>query len=99
MKKVEQVENLLMVNNTKSFFEYLLEEKSEAPDGLIFDGQKKAYVGVQHLKRITLSDELSSRVKDLVSKYGVWYEGAGKDIDRNKRLFRSEEHTSELQSH
>ena len=76
-----------MVNNIKSFFQYLSEETSDAPDGLIFDGPKKAYVGVQHLKRIRISPDLEARVKELVDKYGVWYEGAGKDIDRNKSLF------------
>lgn len=76
-----------MVNNIKSFFDYLYEENSSAPHGVIFDGDKKVYIGAHHTKPIQLSNEIKTRVLNLKSKYGIWYEGNGGDIKPNVKLF------------
>lgn len=70
----------------KSFLEFIIESKSEAPYGVIFDG-KKAYVGSPHGKAITLSDELKENILSIAKKYGIWYEGNGGDIKPNVKLF------------
>lgn len=73
----------------KSFLEYITEETHNAPSGVIFDGNKKAYVGSHHTKPIILSDDLKSKILNLAKEYGIWYEGNGDDITPNIKLFGS----------
>lgn len=54
--------------------------------GAIFDGNR-AYVGSPHGKPISLSADVKKRLLDLVKRYGVWYEGDGKDVAINGALF------------
>ena len=64
----------------KTFRQFLYEQKqSEAPRGVIFDGNK-VYVGKEHMKPLILSDELIEKIKTIGSKYGYWYEGNGGDV-------------------
>lgn len=74
-----------MTAAAKSIDSYI--NKERAPYGVIFDGQSKAYVGSQHGQQITLSDNLKRRLRMLSDKYGVWFEGDGKDVVPNKTLF------------
>lgn len=62
-------------------------DKNRAPYGVIFHGDKKAYVGSAHGKNITMSKDLKEKLTDLIKKYGIWYEGAGGDIENHKRFF------------
>lgn len=71
----------------KSFSRFITESKSSAPHGVIFDGDKKAYVGSPHTKPIVLSDDLKLKVLELAKQYGIWYEGNGDDIAPNIKLF------------
>jgi hypothetical protein len=71
----------------KSFLEYILEETHNAPSGVIFDGNKKAYVGSHHGKSIILSNDLKTKILNLAKEYGIWYEGNGDDIAPNIKLF------------
>lgn len=71
----------------KSFIEFLLEEHSPAPYGVIFDGLKKAYIGSHHTRPIILSDEIQTKVISLAKNYGIWYEGNGSDIKPNVKMF------------
>jgi hypothetical protein len=52
---------------------------SDAPYGIIFEGDKKVYVGVPHTLQIPLTEELRSRIDAISDKYGAWYEGDGGD--------------------
>lgn|GEM_PF-3559711 len=54
--------------------------------GVIFDGNR-AFVGSPHGKPISLSADAKQRVQDLAKRYGVWYEGDGKDVAVNSALF------------
>ena len=64
----------------KTFKHFISEQKqSEAPRGVIFDGNK-VYVGKEHMKPLILSDELIEKIKTIGSKYGYWYEGNGGDV-------------------
>lgn len=58
-----------------------------APQGIIFKGDKVAYVGAEHANPIKLSDDLLSKVKAIGGKYGYWYEGSGGDADTNSKTF------------
>lgn len=71
----------------KSFSEFIVESKSEAPYGVIFDGANKVYVGTSHGTSIVLSDELKEKILKVAKEYGVWYEGNGGDISSNIKLF------------
>ena len=57
---------------------------------LFTDG--KAFIGADHGKAITLSDADEKKVKALAAKGGVWYEGAGGDVEPNKELFEPDEY-------
>ena len=70
----------------KPFRQFLYEQKqSEAPYGVIFDGDK-AIVGKAHQKPLILSDELIKRIKNIGDKYGYWYEGGGGDVESSSPL-------------
>lgn len=72
----------------KSFSQFLKEQnEGQAPQGVIFKGDKVAYVGAEHANPIKLSDELLGRVKTIGDKYGYWYEGSGGDADTNSKTF------------
>ena len=72
----------------KTFKQFIKEQKeSVAPQGVIFKGNKVAYVGAEHGNPIKLSDELMSKVKSIGDKYGYWYEGSGGDADTNAKTF------------
>lgn len=73
----------------KSFLEFITESESEAPYGVIFDGDDKVYVGSAHGNSITLSDELKEKILNIGKKYGFWYEGNGGDVAPNIKLFGS----------
>ena len=70
-----------------SFKSFITESKSEAPNGVIFDGPNKAYVGVEHGNPITLSNELAEKIKLIGQKYGYFYEGGGGDKKNVKKYF------------
>ena len=53
---------------------------------VVLDGEK-AFVGADHTKGIKLSETDARTVKQLAKKYGVWYEGAGGDVEANQALF------------
>lgn len=63
------------------------DDKNRAPYGVIFDGDKKAYVGCAHEKAITMSKDVKEKVMALVKKYGIWYEGSGADVSAHKKFF------------
>ena len=48
---------------------------------------EKAFVGAEHTKGIKLSEADARAVKQLAKKHGVWYEGAGGDVEANQDLF------------
>jgi len=61
----------------KTFKQFISEQKkSEAPRGVIFDGNK-VFVGKAHMEPLVLSDELVEKIKEIGDKYGYWYEGSG----------------------
>lgn len=61
--------------------------KGQNAYGVIFDGRSKAIVGSKHGEPIDLSDEVEARVREVAAKHGVWFEGDGKDVAPNARLF------------
>lgn len=71
----------------KTFLEFIIESKSEAPYGVIFDGNNKAYVGSPHGRPIVFSEEIKNKVLNIARRYGIWYEGNGGDIEPNRKLF------------
>ena len=46
---------------------------------VLFDGQDKAYVGVDHGKKPDIPEKDMERLKLIASKYGAWFEGDGGD--------------------
>lgn len=70
----------------KTFLEFISENKSEAPYGVIFD-DNKAYVGSGHGNPIQLSEKIKKKVLALANDYGIWYEGNGGDVEPNVKLF------------
>jgi hypothetical protein len=52
----------------------------------------KAFIGAEHGKPINLPEGDKKKVKSLAGKHGVWYEGAGGDIEPNKALFSREDY-------
>lgn len=81
-----------MIAAEKSIVGYI-QSKGPAsnPFGVIFDGDRKAYVGSPHGRPIPLTADVKRRVMALASKVGVWFEGDGGDIEPNKPLFGREE--------
>lgn len=74
----------------KTFKQFIKEEKeSVAPQGVIFKGDKVAYVGTEHQVPVKLSNDLMNKVKSIGDKYGYWYEGTGGDADTNAKTFGS----------
>lgn len=72
----------------KTFKQYIREQKeSAAPQGVIFKGNKVAFVGEEHGTPIKLSPDILQRVQDIGKKYGYWYEGSGGGADNNKKNF------------
>ena len=72
----------------KTFKQFMREQTEDlAPQGVIFKGDKVAYVGAEHANSIKLSDELLSKVKVIGNKYGYWYEGSGGDANTNSKTF------------
>lgn len=72
----------------KTFKQYIREQKeSAAPQGVIFKGNKVAFVGEEHGTPIKLSSDIMQRVQDIGKKYGYWYEGSGGGADNNKKNF------------
>lgn len=64
--------------------------KGEAPYGVIFDGQDKVFVGVNHLVKLKFSDEMLDRIIEIGDEHGFWYEGVGGDVEPNEELFGDE---------
>lgn len=64
----------------KSFKQYITENNSDAPRGIIFHGEKKAFVGKGHGEALKVSDDLLTKIKAIGDKYGYWYEGDGGDV-------------------
>jgi hypothetical protein len=74
----------------KTFKQYLREQKeSPAPQGVIFKGDKVAYVGEEHGTPIKLRDDLLKKVQAIGKQYGYWYEGIGGGVDNNMKNFGS----------
>lgn len=48
---------------------------------VLFDGQNKAYVGVEHGKKAAMSAEDANRLRSIAQKHGAWTEGSGGDIE------------------
>lgn len=72
----------------KTFKQFIREQKeSIAPQGVIFKGDKLAYVGEEHGTSIKLRDDLLQKVKTIGEKYGYWYEGSGAGADNNVKTF------------
>lgn len=63
------------------------DDKDRAPHGVIFDGDKKAYVGSAHGKPLTMSKDVKDRLMALIKKHGIWYEGTGGDVSNHRRFF------------
>lgn len=65
-------------------FKQFLHEKSQespAPHGVIFKGNKVAFVGRNHGKELQVTDELHDKIKKIGDEYGYWYEGgSGGDV-------------------
>jgi len=70
-----------------SFQDFLLEAIGEAPYGVILDGTDKAYVGIEHGKPITLSNDLVTKIKNIGTKGGYYYEGTGGDRKNVSQYF------------
>ena len=66
----------------KSFKEFFYEDKQKSPAlyGVIFRGDKVAYVGKNHELPLKVSNEIYKKIKDIGDKYGYWYEGDGGDV-------------------
>lgn len=66
--------------------------KATTSDGaVLFDGQDKAYVGVEHGKKPSIPAEDMERLKSIASKHGAWFEGTGgdkKSIGLEGRVFK-----------
>jgi hypothetical protein len=48
---------------------------------VLFDGQNKAYIGVEHGKKAAMSNEDANKLRTIAQRHGAWTEGAGGDID------------------
>jgi len=46
---------------------------------LLFDGKNKVYVGIDHGKKVRLSDRNLATVRGIAKKHGAWFEGDGSD--------------------
>lgn len=63
-----------------------MNEKDSAPYGIIFQSPNKVIVGVDHIKKLVISDDLMSQIKN--SSNGLYYyEGAGGDNLKIKQAF------------
>jgi hypothetical protein len=47
---------------------------------VLFDGENKAYVGVEHGKKAAMSAEDANKLRSIAQRHGAWSEGAGSDI-------------------
>jgi hypothetical protein len=47
---------------------------------LLFEGNKKVYVGVEHGKKPSLSAQDMAQIKAIADKHGAWFEGDGGDV-------------------
>lgn len=71
----------------KTFKQYLREQKeSEAPQGVIFKGDKVAFVGKHHGKPIKLGNQILDKITSIGDQYGYWYEGNGGDVSSSRPL-------------
>jgi hypothetical protein len=48
---------------------------------ILFSGNKKAYVGVEHGKKLSIPSKDAEKVKAIASKHGAWVEGSGGDSE------------------
>jgi hypothetical protein len=48
---------------------------------VLFDGKNKAYVGVEHGKKTTVSAENANKLRSIAQQHGAWSEGSGGDIE------------------
>jgi hypothetical protein len=55
----------------------------------IFVNSKKAYVGVEHGKSVSLSQSDAKQLMKIVNQYGAYYEGNGGDISAIKEIPKS----------
>jgi hypothetical protein len=58
---------------------------------VLFEGNK-VFIGAEHGKPISLSEADKKKVKAVAGKHGVWYEGAGGDVEPSADLFSPEEY-------
>jgi hypothetical protein len=47
---------------------------------VLFDGDNKAYIGVEHGKRPSISTQDMNRIQTITKKHGAWFEGNGGDV-------------------
>lgn len=47
---------------------------------VLFDGNNKAYIGVEHGKRPSISAKDMNRIQEIAKSYGAWFEGSGGDV-------------------
>lgn len=48
---------------------------------ILFSGNKKAYVGVEHGKKLSIPSKDAEKVKAIVREHGAWVEGSGGDSE------------------
>ena len=48
---------------------------------ILFSGNKKAYVGVEHGKKLSIPSKDAEKVKAIASEHGAWVEGSGGDSE------------------
>ena len=46
---------------------------------VLFDGNNKAYIGVEHGKRPSISAQDMNRIQEIAKRHGAWFEGSGGD--------------------
>lgn len=46
---------------------------------VLFDGDNKAYIGVEHGKRPSISAQDMNRIQAIAKRHGAWFEGSGGD--------------------
>lgn len=63
-----------------SFKQFIIEEKSSVPYGVIFKGDKVSFVGRNHGKELKVTDDLHDKIKKIGDEYGYWYEGDSGDV-------------------
>jgi hypothetical protein len=58
-----------------------------APFGVIFKGDKVAFVGCTDNKLLTMSDDIKDKVFKLIDEQGIWYEGNGANVTKQRQFF------------